>query len=268
MRKGIVLLILTGVITCLHAQSINEIDKRPITRSTMYGAGSINLYDTYLSPLEYTGVQMRVVRESNRMTPWLNNKLSRQVLFQGHLASANNPTETANELSGMVNWNYALHYNLSFFHNQLQLWAGPMLQLHGGFTYNTRNGNNPAQARLATNLAASEAIHYQIPWRVCPLSFRYQLDAPFLGIMFSPQYGQSYYEIFSLGHSEGTIVCTSLHNQPTLRHWLTADVVLRHCTFRLGYMADMQQSRVNGLRAHDYSHSFLIGIVKQLTIEN
>lgn len=268
MRRGIVLLILTWIVTCLSAQSMDKIGTRPITRSTMYGAGSINLYDTYLSPLEYVGAQMRVVRESNRMTPWLDNKFSRQVLFQGHLASANNPAETASELAGMVNWNYALHYNLSFCHNQLQLLVGPMLQLHSGFTYNTRNGNNPAQARFSTNLAASVAIQYQIPWRVSPLSFRYQLDAPFFGIMFSPQYGQSYYEIFSLGHSAGTIVCTSLHNQLTLRHWLTADVTLRHCTIRMGYMADMRQSHVNELRAHDYSHSFLIGIVKRLTIEN
>ena len=38
----------------------------------------------------------------------------------------------------------------------------------------------------------------------------------------------------------------------------------RRFTLRVGYMADMQQARVNGLRSHDYSHSFMVGLVKKL----
>lgn len=237
---------------------------RPITRSTMYGAGMVNLYDTYLSPLEYSGVQVRVLRESTRMTPWFDGNVSRQVLFQGYLASAENKAETANELAGMVNWNYALHYNFRLLDGRLSLLAGPMVQLHGGFLYNTRNSNNPAQARLYANMALSGIARYTIPWKRCPLTLRYQVDAPFVGVMFSPQYGQSYYEIFSLGHSDGTVVCTSFHRQPTMRHWFTADMKFRRFTLRVGYMADMQQARVNGLRSHDYSHSFMVGLVKKL----
>ena len=82
--------------------------------------------------------------------------------------------------------------------------------------------------------------------------------------MFSPTYGQSYYEIFSLGHTDDIVHFTSLHNQPSLRHWLTADMKFRSFALRLGYMADMQQSRVGALRTHDYSHTFMIGLVKKL----
>ena len=231
----------------------------------MYGAGFINLYDTYLSPLEYSGVQVRALRESIRMLPWMEGRISRQSLFQGYLAKAENHAETASELAGMVNWNYALHYRFVFLpDNRLQVFVGPMVQLHGGFIYNTRNGNNPAQARLYANLAASARVCYTFPWERCPLTLRYQADLPVLGVMFTPGYGRSYYEIFSLGHSDGTVVCTSLHNQPSLRHWFTADIGLRLCTLRLGYMADMQQARVKGLRQHDYTHSFMLGVVRRL----
>lgn len=240
--------------------------ERPIIRSTLYGVGCTNLYDTYLSPLEYQGAHLRVVRESCRLTPWLDGNVSRQVLFQGNLAMADNPAETANELAGMLNWNYALHYRFSFLGDRIRLLVGPMWQLHGGFIYNTRNGNNPAQARLYTNLAASAMVHYTIPWQRCPIALRYQVDFPFFGVMFSPQYGQSYYEIFSLGHTDGVVRCTSLRQQPSMRHWLTADIKFRRLTLRLGYMADFQQSCVNNLRTHDYSHSFLIGLVKKLVV--
>lgn len=248
----------------LSAQTADGDAARPIVRSTMYGVGKVNLYDTYLSPLEYEGTQFRILRESTRMMRWMDGNISRQTLFQGHVGIAHNPTETADELTGMVNWNYAFHYNWSLLGGQLRLSAGPMMLIHGGFTYNTRNGNNPAQARLYANLAASGMIRYHLPWKTCPLTFRYQMDVPLLGVMFSPQYGQSYYEIFSLGHADGVVHFTSLHNQPTLRHWLTADMRFRKFTLRLGYMADMQQSKVNGLRAHDYSHSFMIGLVHEL----
>lgn len=263
-RKIALFLCALCAVCCLSAQTADEDTARPIVRSTMYGVGSINLYDTYLSPVEYSGAQVRLLRESTRMTRWMEGHVSRQALFQGYLAAAENAAGTNSELAGMANWNYALHYNWYFLGKRLRLSAGPMMQAHGGFTYNTRNGNNPAQARLYANLAASGMAQYHLPWKCCPLTFRYQVDLPFLGVMFSPQYGQSYYEIFSLGHSDGIVHFTSLHNQPSLRHWLTADMKFRRFTLRLGYMADMQQSRVGGLRTHDYSHSFMIGLVKKL----
>ena len=41
---------------------------RFITRATMYGVGFTNVFDTYLSPQEYKGVDFRISRESMRMT--------------------------------------------------------------------------------------------------------------------------------------------------------------------------------------------------------
>ena len=85
-----------------------------------------------------------------------------------------------------------------------------------------------------------------------------------MGAMFSPNYGQSYYEIFSLGNAAGVVKFTSLHNQPSLRQMLTVDFPVRKARMRVAYVWDAQQSRVNGLRTHAYSHVFMIGFVKHL----
>ena len=93
-------LFLVWVLVCmtlpLSAQSRGEGRNYPITRSTMYGLGTMNLYDTYLSPVEYEGVQARVLRESSRTMQWCDEKVSRQVLFQGHVGMAMNRAETSN----------------------------------------------------------------------------------------------------------------------------------------------------------------------------
>jgi len=55
----------------------------------------------------------------------------------------------------------------------------------------------------------------------CGVTFRWQLATPFIGLFFSPEYGHSYYEIFTLGNSQRTLHFASFHNQqapPQLLH--------------------------------------------------
>ena len=81
-----------------------------------------------------------------------------------------------------------------------------------------------------------------------PLTLRYQVNLPLMGVMFSPHYGQSYYEIFSLGNSSGVVKFTSLHNQPSLRQMLTADFPMGRAKMRFAYIWDAQQSHVNDIK--------------------
>lgn len=236
---------------------------RPVTRATLYGVGAASVYDTYLSPQAYKGINFKVLRESTRATRWMDGCLVRQSLFQTDVNYTHNRVDNNNTLAAMANWNWGLHYNFPLTHN-FRLLAGALIDINGGFVYNMRNGNNPAQARAYVNLDASGMAVWDLRIRRYPITLRYQLHVPLIGAMFMPHYGESYYEIFSLGNSDGVVSFTSLHNQPTLRHLLSADLpVKRLCKIRIAYMWDAQQADINHIRTHHYTHTFLVGFVKQ-----
>lgn len=236
---------------------------RFITRATLYGVGFTNVFDTYLSPQEYTGVDFRVARESMRMTNWMKGRISLQSFFQADFGYTHNKVDNNNTFSGLANWNYGLHYHFPITSN-FKLLAGGLADINGGFVYNLRNGNNPAQARAYVNLDASGMAIWNLRIKNRPLTLRYQINLPLMGVMFMPNYGQSYYEIFTLGHWDGVVNFTSLHNQPSLRQMLTVDFPLGKAKMRFAYMWDAQQSNINDIKTHTYSHVFMVGFVKEI----
>lgn len=264
--------VLTALVACafalqmpVRADSIAV--ERPVTRATLYGVGWANVFDTYLSPQEYRGIDFRMLRESTRQTKWADGRLQRQTLFMADMSYTHNLVDNNNTMAALVNWNWGLHYCFPLAPN-FRLLAGGLIDLNGGFVYNLRNGNNPAQARAYVNLDASVIAEWKVRMGRFPVALRYQLNVPLAGAMFMPHYGQSYYEIFSLGHGSGVVHFTSLHNQPSLRQLITADFPIRKlCKLRVGYVWDAQQAKLNDIKVHSYGHAFLVGFVKQFVLK-
>lgn len=232
------------------------------THSTMLGIGSNNQLDTYLSPFEYKGTEIRFIQENIKNTSFIKRRIQMQNLIQAHFSYTKSPTDDAKYLSGMAEWNIALHYKWDISPSW-KLFLGPQLGLHGGFIYNTRNGNNPAQGRLATDLNASGMATYSFRMFHRPFDIRYQADFLVAGLMFSPEYGQSYYEIFSLGHSGHNVCFTSPLSAISVNQLLTLDYPLGASKLRIGIESVIRQSHVNELKTHDWTWLFLIGYVKQ-----
>ena len=137
-----------------------------------------------------------------------------------------------------------------------------------GFNYCVRNQNNPAQMRLFAHLAPSAVATWHFHgWRR-PMALRYEVEMPLVGVMFSPNFGQSYYEIFSRGNYDHNVVVTTPFNAPSLRHMLSLDVSWGRHTLRVGYMGDYQQSHVNELKFHSYSHLLMVGYVRNFRISD
>lgn len=261
---AIILLVLSlGLCCSLSAQTTMYDDSRYTIRSTMYGVGHANVLDTYLSPIEYTGIELRLSRENMRMTKLFDGNVSTQSFFQSHLAYTKNPTETSNTISGLANWNYGLYYQFRITEN-LKLLAGGVGDFNLGFVYNIRNSNNPSNAKAYINLAASGMAIYHFKIKRYPMVVRYQANLPLAGIMFSPHFQQSYYEIFTLGNTSGIVRFTSLHNQPSVRQMLSLDFPVSSSKLRVSYLCDIQQSEVNQIKSHMYSHAFMIGFVKMI----
>jgi len=264
MRKTTALLaILIGLSGIISAQSDSLQANRYITRATTFGLGYTNILDTYLSPQEYTGIEGRVARETIRMTKLFDGNVSLQNFFQSNISYTHNKADNNNTFAGLVNWNYGLHYQFRI-NEHLKLLAGGLGDFNGSFVYNLRNSNNPASAKVYANIAASGMAIYRFKVKDYQMVARYQANIPVAGIMFSPNYGQSYYEIFTLGNSEGVVKFTTLKNQPSIRQLFSLDFPVFCSKLRLSYMWDVQQSKVNQLKTHTNSHIFLVGFVKDL----
>lgn len=258
----LILIVLTCLPTRIQAQDSLQAT-RHVMRSVMIGAGHNNTFETYLSPLEYEGPEVRFAYETMRMTRLMDGNVSAQNLFQLHASYTENISQTNHTYGGLVNWSYALHYQFRPAKG-LKTLFGPMLDLNAGVVYNRRNSNNPAQAKAYGGLGASGMLIYRFRIKNYPLTVRWQANLPLLGVMFSPEFGESYYEIFSLGNGGRNVVFTSLHNNPSLRQLLTLDFPVGNTVMRVGYVCDLQQAKVNNLKSHTYSHDFMIGVVRNL----
>lgn len=257
-----ILIVLTCLPTRIQAQDSLQAT-RHVMRSVMIGAGHNNTFETYLSPLEYEGPEVRFAYETMRMTRLMDGNVSAQNLFQLHASYTENISQTNHTYGGLVNWSYALHYQFRPAKG-VKILFGPMLDLNAGVVYNRRNSNNPAQAKAYGGLGASGMLIYRFRIKNYPLTVRWQANLPLLGVMFSPEFGESYYEIFSLGNGGRNVVFTSLHNNPSLRQLLTLDFPVGNTVMRVGYVCDLQQAKVNNLKSHTYSHDFMIGVVRNL----
>jgi len=230
------------------------------TRSSMLAIGSANLLDTYLSAEKYSGTELRYISTLTKNTRWHN---IRQTIFhEGKLDVVSNRADNNDELGGMYRFQYHLRRQWAWA-NGFSLEAGGGIGAELGILYNTRNSNNPAQAYAALQLLPSAAASQSIRVFNWPVRLRYEASVPLLGLAFSPNYGQSYYEIFSRGNYDHNIVPTTILSTPSLRHMLTADIPLsrKHSSaLRIGYLGDYQQAELNNLKRHQYAHMLIIGI--------
>ncbi|WP_279188810.1 DUF3316 domain-containing protein [Prevotella melaninogenica] len=237
-----------------------------ITNTQMLGIGAVNTLDTYLSPEEYTGTELRYISHSVREN---GTKLSRELVHQAQILSVRNRRENNNELGGFYNFQYNWQYALGQWNvgeGELRLKVGGGVDTRLGFLYNMRNSNNPAQAYGQVNIAPNAVAAYRFRLRNLPFQLRYEVQVPLLGLTFSPNYGQSYYEIFTHDNYDHNLVVTSPVSAPSLRQQLTLDFTVHHTTFRVGYLGDYQQAKINQLRQHVWSNLLVLGIVRKFSI--
>lgn len=253
-------------------------NKHLITRVTMVGIGGTNILDTYLSPEHYTGTEARflshITREryapadSSRTCRW-----RREMVNMGSLSYSSNRTDDTNYMAARYHFGY--YWQRRFIDlsallspaDHFTLTAGGGADANIGFVYTTQNGNNPAQAHIYLNAAPDAVAEYTTHVGRKQLGIRYELMVPLLGLSFAPNFGQSYYEIFSEGNYDHNIVFTTPFNAPHVCMMLSADYHFSPSTaIRAAYMGDIRQQHANDLKYHEWSHLFMIGVVKRFNI--
>ncbi len=254
------------------AQASSVLPASNTRQSYQLGVGPTQLLDTYLSQEKFRGTGFTFLSTTERHDSYgKSDSWHTLIQHQLSLSSVDDRSGSRDELQGdysffigrVHEWQACTWHN---YHNAINLQAGAMINGNLGFIYNTSNSNNPAQARLSLNVMPVVAADCQLNLFKRRLVTRYELALPLLGVAFSPNYGQSYYEIFSLGNYDHNIVPTTFISAPNFRQQLTVDYQLwKNASLRIGYLGDYQQLQVNNLKSHVLHHRIMVGYVRNLT---
>ena len=269
----------TGAATDAHGQTAKSaadddaVSATHTRQSYQVGLGPTQLLDTYLSQEKFRGTGLTFLTTTERYASvgTADNRWRTNIQHQLSLSAADDRSGSREELQGDYSFfiGRLRHWQACTWHdgrNSVGVEAGGLLNANLGFIYNTSNSNNPAQARASVNLVPVVAADCHVNLFKRRLVTRYELALPLAGLAFSPNYGQSYYEIFSLGNYDHNLVPTTFVSAPTFRQQLTVDYRLwRNASLRIGYLGDYQQLRVNQLKSHVVHHRIMVGYVHHFT---
>lgn len=237
------------------------IPERIVVKSSQLGVTLLNNLDTYLSNYNHKGLGLNYSHEAFRDACTGNYHWKYQKLLN---ITAGCAIQGSNlQYAALISYNWSGYHPFKVAQG-LTLLAGAQIQLEGGALYNPAGGNNPAAAKLRTAIAASGMAIYHFPVLRSEWVARYQIDIPLMGAMFAPEFGQSYYEIFGLGHAKNIVAFTHPGNNPSWRHMLSLDIPIKATTLCLSYIADLYQSRINDINCHIYRNTFAIGFARTI----
>jgi len=195
-----------------------------------------------------------------KTTRLLKSRISTQHLFYLEFANTKNPSKSANSYIGSLEYNYGMYYRFNPI-QKLQLFAGLQGDAMIGGIYNPRNSNNPANAKVNLDFNLSGMAAYRFHIKRQAVQLRYQINIPVAGALFSPGFGQSYYEI-SLNDGNPLVHFAAWHNRFALRSIFSAELPLDFCTLRITAMNWLYQTRVNDLNTQLISNSIYVGVSK------
>ena len=268
--RYIIAAMLLSVADTVHAQQeyVTDTLTRNYTKQTMnaIGVGTAQMLDTYLSHEKYSGLEVRFINQNERRT--VGNRWSRMLQSVATIDYGKSRSGDGSMIDALYNFGYARHYSWHWMADRLQLQVGGMAQAYVGVGYSLRNQNNPVQMHLGINIAPSAILSWHTHLWKRPFMLRYQVETPLIGVMFAPNYGQSYYEIFNRGNYEHNVVVTHPFNAFSIRQLVSADVSWGRHTLRLGFQLDIKQAEVNNIKQHNYAGAIMVGMIRHFQLSD
>lgn len=254
------LLLLLSAGAVVAQDSISSLP-RPVTSEYRLEVGATNARSTYLSPLRYSGTLWGASGEWSKA--FQKNPEHIVMTFAGGMNYRNmlNPAHSARMLGFDMKFNWGMAYRQRLPYN-LQFTAGGLFDINGGALYLTRNGNNPVTvlASVGIDIDASLSYHFQIG--KLPVLVSDRITIPTLGAFFSPEYGETYYEIY-LGNRQGLAHCGWWGNNFCIGNLLMVKLDFGRTAMEIGYRYDYRSFYANHLVTRTAVNSFVIGVIPQ-----
>lgn len=231
---------------------------RPVTTAWTVEAGSAHLTDSYLSPLHYSGQAYGLGWERFQAMRFDPRRWVMRLEGNASVADTENPARNATmwDLSCRLSWGMMRRWQLP---HGLTLALGGSTGIDAGALVLRRNSNNPASVKAAwtVNLTGMALWRCRLAGR--GVTLRWQPTLPLLGLFFSPQYGELYYEMY-LGDRSGLVHVAWPGSRAAMENLVTADWRLGATALRLGYRGTMLTSEAGGLVTRRFVHMFILGV--------
>ncbi len=138
-----------------HADTLRAVD-----HSWLFGVGRTHVLDTYLSPQDYVGAGFSVSHRTERKARWGRGRVTVVAHYRADAAHLTGQSGDGREWDANLRVGVGWMWNKRSAQRPFRLAFGPLIEAGTGITYNTRNGNNPAQGRLFMDVAAAGLAEY------------------------------------------------------------------------------------------------------------
>ncbi len=261
MRKFIFAFLL--IVSAVSAQDNVKYKLTNVTNK--YGFSSIDILDSYLSPLVYTGVGLRYEHAESKYLLSDNDYFIATGKWFALAGMTMNPqyTGTMSYLGAAYSW--GVHYRLPDVYG-FRLYGGANVDANYAMKTNDRNVNNPYNMDMATNLNLSGIVQYDIATRKRIMRLNYRIETPVLGCMFVPEDGASYYEMFDVGILKNAFLFSSLHNKTGASSELSIDIPFQHTEWTFGLGSSNLKYKANNLLFRQNTVFLNVGVKYDLYI--
>ncbi len=230
----------------------------PLTSTYGVEIGAARNFNTYLSPIRHTGTHMGVYGQWGRAIGFDPERWFGMGSARYGMDFCQNPQGTSSMTNIDLTGDWALYRKLRPLPGLVAAF-GAGAELDAGLLYLPRNSNNPVAARVSLSLTLNAYGAYDLRIGRLPVRIIDQVSLPSLSVFFSPQYGESYYEIY-LGDHSGLARCGWWGNHFAIANTLAAEFSVFSVRWRLSYRFDLRSSYVSHINTRLVSHSIGIGI--------
>lgn len=235
MKRSILILLLSFVLLNLYSEDITFVS-RSHTDDLKVNLGKLYIQDDYLSTLRYDGYLFGL---SNEWTQLLLRDSTKQWWHRGIVGVSVGKfynTVKSNSIigvSGRAAWGSFYNFDTQIKVDGLGFNIGPFIALDVFAKYHNSNVNKPLSIDFASDIEAYANIYYSFAAPRSSYRLGYEFYFGLFGVMFAPEYAESYYEI-SKGELKNTIAFSSLHNKINFLQRLYFEIQFKHSCWTIG----------------------------------